>query len=286
MKIVKILGGLGNQMFQYAFYLALKNKHKSVKVDLSGYQDYELHNGFELTRVFNLYPEKASLFQIKLYTPHYRSWFFRKLRRVGNLKNAYHEEEEYFAFDSKALDNPKAMLYWGYWQNQDYFMEIEQEIRRSFKFKTSLNETNEAYLKLITANNSVSIHIRRGDYLKDELLGGLCSINYYRKAIELITTLQDAPVFFIFSDDLQWCKDNLEFETKTQIFYISGNDGNNSYIDMQLMSYCQHNIIANSSFSWWAAWLNENPNKIIIGPEKWTNDNNSNHIIPEQWIRL
>ncbi|KEQ29263.1 hypothetical protein N180_06875 [Pedobacter antarcticus 4BY] len=284
MKVVKILGGLGNQMFQYAFYLALSHRYKSVKTDLSGYENYTLHNGFELTRVFGIHPPQASLFTVNLYSSHIRSWKYRKMRRVLMLKNTYKVEDIFFAFDKDILHNKKPMLYWGYWQNQEYFIDIEKKIRAEFRFKNPLNEDNSKYMQSIKSTTSVSVHIRRGDYLKDELLGGLCSLNYYKKAISKMSASLDAPVFYIFSDDLQWCKENLDLDDPK--FYISGNDHNNSYIDMQLMSYCKHNIIANSSFSWWAAWLNENPNKIVIGPKKWTNNDDSNQIIPEQWIKL
>lgn len=284
MKIVKILGGLGNQMFQYAFYLALSQRHKSVKTDLSGYENYTLHNGFELTRVFGIHPPQAPMFIVNLYSPQTRSWIYRKLRRILMLKNAYKTEDNFFAFDQDILYNKKPMLYWGYWQNQGYFIDIEKKIRDEFKFNNLLNENNTTYMQSIKSTTSVSVHIRRGDYLKDELLGGLCSLDYYKKAISKMRASLDAPVFYIFSDDLHWCREHLDFDASK--FYISGNDGENSHIDMQLMSSCKHNIIANSSFSWWAAWLNENPNKIVIGPEKWTNHHDSNQIIPEQWIKL
>lgn len=286
MKIVRFLGGLGNQMFQYAFYVAQSNLHKTVKADLEGYKTYPLHNGFELESIFNLSVKKASPFIIKLYDPTVRTWHIRKLRRILNLKNAYESEKDPFLFEEDKLKNTGSKLYWGYWQNQRYFTAIEKQIRADFQFKNELSATNQKFLQHINQTNSVSVHIRRGDYIGHQSLGGICDLNYYKQALNSITAKTDNPTFFIFSDDVEWCKANLPSQTNN--IFVEGNKGSRSYIDMQLMSNCKHNIIANSSFSWWAAWLNANQKKIVIAPAKWTNDKNYNDsdIIPESWIKL
>lgn len=273
-------------MFQYAFYSALSKRHKTVKADLSGYKNYPLHNGFELEDIFNLNLKKTSPFILKLYDPAIRTWYIRKLRHVLQLKKVYEIENDPFLFDEVKLKAKGPKLYWGYWQNQSYFIDIEQEIRTAFKFKNELSETNENYLQHICRSNSISLHIRRGDYVGHESLGGLCSLNYYKEAIDIIEAKIENPSFFIFSDDMEWCKSNLPLPQKT--VFVEGNKGPSSYVDMQLMSNCKHNIIANSSFSWWGAWLNENPNKIVIAPSKWINDDNYNDsdIIPKTWIKI
>jgi len=271
-------------MFQYAFYRALINRFDHVNADISGYKDYFLHNGLELENIFDISLNKASSFYVKLYDTSNRQWYLRKIRRILGLKQAYKEEQKPFQFDAGIFSYAGPALYWGYWQHEDYFVDIEQQIRMAFRFKKPLDQINTAVLESIQKSNSVSIHIRRGDYLIDPVLGGLCTLNYYQTAIEVIASRVNQPEFFIFSDDINWCKTNIKTGYPTA--FISGNGGTNSYIDMQLMSNCQHNIIANSSFSWWAAWLNDNPGKIIIGPKKWTNSKEPNQILPATWIKI
>ncbi|NQX52185.1 alpha-1,2-fucosyltransferase [Pedobacter panaciterrae] len=283
MKIIRFLGGLGNQMFQYTLYKSLESKFPNVKADLQGYNDYPLHNGFELENIFGLKINKISSFTSNLYFN--KKWIYKKLRRILGLKNTYTEEKNLFSFDQSILNNPKTAYYWGYWQNFKYFEDIASEIKNDFQFTSSLSKENQQILDQVKLKNSVSIHIRRGDYLKDPLLGGLCGPEYYKQAISYIQSNLTSPSFFIFSDDIYWCKENLNLDNCT---FISWNKGMSSYIDMQLMSACKHNIIANSSFSWWAAWLNSNPDKIVIGPKKWVNhsDPDIHMSFPQNWISL
>ncbi len=285
MKIVQFLGGLGNQMFQYALYKALQREFSNVKADLHGYQNYSLHNGFELENVFNIKLKTINPFTRNIYIKHNRKWVYRKLRRILNVKNAYQEEKSLFAFDPSILTDPKPRYYWGYWQNLQYFERIADELRSDFNFKKKLTGTNQQTLAQINQSQSIAIHVRRGDYLKDPLLGGLCGVDYYQAAIELIQMKVASPKFFIFSDDIAWCKEHLGL---TNAAFITWNTGQKSYIDMQLMSACKHNIIANSSFSWWAAWLNPNQSKIVVYPKKWVNDHQTEESMatPETWIAL
>lgn len=257
-----------------------------VKADLSGYKTYPLHNGFELENIFNLSLKKASPFTLKLYDPAVRTWHIRKLRQILKLKKAYEIEKDPFLFDEEKLKANGSKLYFGYWQNQRYFIDIEEEIKSSFQFKNELSEKNETYLHSIRQSNSISVHIRRGDYIGHESLGGLCSLEYYQNAIAIIQAKIESASFFIFSDDMEWCKNNLLLPANTT--FVEGNKGQNSYVDMQLMSNCKHNVIANSSFSWWGAWLNQNLEKIVIAPGKWINDDNYNDsdIIPKAWLKI
>ncbi|WP_343530707.1 alpha-1,2-fucosyltransferase [Pedobacter sp.] len=281
MKVVKILGGLGNQMFQYAFYLALANKYNNVKIDISDFRNYELHNGLELENVFDIKLQKASRFITELLDPSYRAWGYRKLRRILNLKNTLVVEQNFFSFDKHILNDPKSRIYWGYWQNTQYFEHVANKIRKCFMFKKPLTGKNQQIAEIISSCESVSIHIRRGDYIGHDLLGGICDLDYYKQAISVIENRVITPNFFIFSNDIEWCEENLNIK---DAHYISWNKNNDSYIDMQLMSLCKHNIIANSSFSWWGGWLNSNENKIIISPKKWTN-NSVNTLALEEWIK-
>ncbi|WP_316792775.1 alpha-1,2-fucosyltransferase [Pedobacter frigoris] len=285
MKIVRFLGGLGNQMFQYAFYKALQKRFPNVKADLQGFHDYGLHNGFELEDLFDIRVSRASLFKSKLYQVHHKKWIYRKLRRVLNLKKAYQEEINLFGFDPEVFTNPKPAYYWGYWQNLAYFQDISKEIRADFTFSNLSDSKNQGALNSIQNSSSVSIHIRRGDYLTDPLLGGVCNLEYYQKAISYVQSRVDSPKYFIFSNDIEWCRENLNL---TNCEFISWNNGTKSYLDMQLMSNCKHNIIANSSFSWWAAWLNQNNNNIVICPKKWVNNPklDTSGLLPKGWITI
>ncbi len=285
MKIVKLLGGLGNQMFQYAFFLALSEKFKNVRLDISGFQTYELHNGLELTSIFNLPLPVASSFQIRLYDPAYRGWFIRKLRRLVGLKHVYYQEPVLFEFDAAVLNDPKKRLYWGYWQNENYFIHISDKIREAFRFIKPLTGKNLDLSLQIGHKESVSIHVRRGDYINHGLLGGICDLSYYEKAIQHIRSMVPNAHFIVFSNDIDWCKNNLNL---SEADFVSWNTGYNSYIDMQLMSLCKHNIIANSSFSWWGAWLNQHTDKIVIASEKWTNDpaHQNCKVYSENWLKI
>ena len=284
MIIIKIIGGLGNQMFQYSFYRSLQNNGINVYADLSDFKEYPLHNGYELERVFNLKLKIPNNIILNLFKPNQRNWIFRKLKRILNLKKAYRIEENEFRFDASFLSNTN-QYYCGYWQNEGYFRQIANQIKQDFKFPEIEGIKNKTALQQIIDAESVAIHVRRGDYLKDPLLGGICNLDYYEQAIlNMISKIRYAH-FFVFSDDIAWCIQNLNLPNVT---YVDWNKGNKSYIDMQLMSNCKHNIISNSSFSWWGAWLNNNSNKVVIAPKKWVNNLSSSDIdiCPKSWIKI
>jgi len=272
MKVVKFLGGLGNQMFQYAFYLSLEKHFKNVKADLSDFESYALHNGFELEKIFNIHLKPASTFDLRLLLPENRKWIWRKLRRLYNAKDAYWEEFPQFVFHKQVLEETKSKYYWGYWQHINYFQAIEKDIRAAFRFPEMSDEKNISLAKRIKENSSVALHVRRGDYIQHPILGGLCDEEYYKKSIDYINEQVESPLFIIFSNDIAWCKE--QFGNLNAVF-VDWNTGRDSYIDMQLMSMCKHFIIANSSFSWWGAWLQASPDKIVISPKKWVNDDSA-----------
>jgi len=287
MIIVAFMGGLGNQMFQYALFKKFQLLGKDVKGDISFYDKNNAHNGFEIERVFNLKIPRASQEEINRLKD--TSNFLRKYRRFFRIFwKSTDIEQINFDFCESILLLDNAYLN-GYWQSEKYFKDISKQVRKDFTFRNT-DLTDKKILKKIKNTNSISIHIRRGDYESDpntkKLLGGICTIDYYNQAINLIQSRINKPVFFIFSDDLNWAKENLRLSSKH--FFIDINRGENSYKDMFLMSYCKHNIIANSSFSWWGAWLNKNQNKLVIAPAKWSNNKrlDSKDIVPESWIRI
>ena len=174
----------------------------------------------------------------------------------------------------------------GYWQSEKYFKNIKDEIIKSFTPIHDISEKAKQYIKEIENSNSVSLHVRRGDYVDNTMFKGsgltITEMPYYKDAIEFINSKVENPKFFIFSDDIAWCKENFEFlEDKTFI-----DDTKSAIDDMVLMSRCEHNIIANSTFSWWGAWLNRNKNKIVIAPKVWYKTNHELHLAPKEWIKL
>ncbi|MBC8052888.1 MAG: alpha-1,2-fucosyltransferase [Sphingobacteriaceae bacterium] len=285
MKIVKFLGGLGNQMFQYAFYLALKQKFKKVKADLSGFEDYSLHNGFELERVFGIKIPLASEYDIRIYRNENQDFITRKIRQLKGVKRAYQSENIFFGFESEIFKDPKPRYYWGYWQNYNYLIGIEDQLKNEFKFIEPLDNENLILMEEIESSDSISIHVRRGDYLKDPLLSGVSDLAYYERAIESIRKKVSNPRFIVFSNDITWCKASLGLESAV---YVDWNTGRDSFRDMQLMSCCKHNIVSNSSFSWWASWLNNFERKIVVSPKSWMNDSSYDYsgIIMKNWVQI
>lgn len=270
MKIVKVEAGLGNQMFQYALYRKLSTIYKDVKIDISEYMIHNDHNGYELERVFGVKAKIATKEEVK---------------KLTSKKNNYYKEKK-FSYDEEVLNIDGDVYYEGLWQTEKYFKNIEGIIRNDFKFSSPLTGKNLEIANMIKERQAVSIHVRRGDYLNSEVHRNVCSLKYYIKAVNYFKNKLNNPVFFIFSDDIKWSKNNIIIDKNT--IYVDWNKGEYSYKDMQLMSLCKHNIIANSTFSWWGAWLNNNPGKIVIAPSKWFNYTwiDTRDIIPEKWIKV
>ena len=292
MVISQILGGLGNQMFQYAAGRALSLALGCpLLLDLRGFKRYSLHNGFEIDRVFYAPVEAATEAEVSQVLGWRAGKLIRKLlKRVPSplLCGPHLAIEPSFNYwpELRQVDKPSYLM--GYWQSEKYFKDFEQNIRSDFSFKTSLDGENLATSVSMQGCNSVSLHVRRGDYVTHAPTAkilNVCSIDYYQKAITRIAEQVPSPHFFVFSDDQQWVRNNLKIPFPTE--HIDRNHGMKSYIDMQLMSFCKHQIIANSSFSWWGAWLNVNPDKIVIAPRNWfCNGMDDSDLIPQQWTRL
>jgi len=285
MIVVKINGGLGNQMFQYAFGKCLAIKHNTVlMLDLSWFKNCK-ERKFELDNL-NIQYEKCNSAENKRLKG-FKRIFFRIFKNPE--KSCLHVTEKYFHFDSAMLNLPDNVYIDGYWQSEKYFKEIENIIRQDFSFKLPAEGKNKELLEQILSTNSVSLHIRRGDYITDPSVNdvhGSCSLEYYDKAVKYIIEKIDDPHFFIFSDEPEWAKENLSIPYPMII--IDNNDKNSGHEDIRLMSNCKHNIIANSSFSWWGTWLNNNPDKIVLAPEKWflSQSYDTKDLIPEGWIKL
>jgi hypothetical protein len=291
MIIINIIGGLGNQMFQYAFAYALSQKRRTeLKLDITGFNHYDLRS-YKL-HVYTLIEKFASKKEIhitKYASENLGQHLMRILKRKRKQMATTYYEEKYFHVNNNIFDVTGAGYFDGYWQSEKYFLEYRTELLKNFSLKNQLLEASEKFLHLIHATHSISVHIRRGDYVTNPSTNnfhGTCDVNYYRNAVSYIENFVDNPHYFIFSDDLEWAKDNLHFcQQKT---FIEFENDAIDYEEMYLMSQCNHNIIANSSFSWWGAWLNQNSEKMVIAPKKWFNDPsiNTSDLLPDSWIQL
>ena len=197
--------------------------------------------------------------------------------------------EKQFNFDNQILNSPNNILLDGYWQSEKYFADITDILRREFVVRYQQDTQSQKVANQIKSTESISLHVRRTDYVQNTLtnqIHGTCDQDYYDRAVSYIGERVINPHFFIFSDEPEWARSNLKLRFPMTI--VDCNDASRNYEDLRLMSMCRHNIIANSSFSWWAAWLNPNSNKIVIAPQKWFNDDtrNTKDLIPDQWIKL
>ena len=290
MIVAKLNGGLGNQMFQYAAGKALTIKlNTDLKVDVSFF-NIKLENKwtqryYELD-VFSGIKNIISDEDIKPFLDVKNSnWFIRGFRNLGKYKYFYEPE---FCYTEKFFKQKNNTYVEGYWQSEKYFKSIESIIHNEFVFKDYSSITNKELANHISGVNSVSIHVRRTDYVNEIGLQqhGLCNVEYYQKAVKFLSEKVHEINLFVFSDDTEWTKHNLSFNFP--VTFIDYNKGKESYEDMRLMSLCKHNIIANSSFSWWAAWLNHNSEKIVIAPTKWFNnkEKNTKDLIPAEWLKM
>lgn len=293
MIIMNLLGGLGNQMFQYAAGRALSIQlNQPLRLDVSGFTNYRLHHGFELSRLFTGPMEVATSADMQRVLGWRTASSFRRLllrKELAAFRGKQFVVEPHFQFWNGMLQVPPNAYLTGYWQSEKYFKDIEHSIRADFVFKLPMSEKNQAIAVEIEQCNSVSLHVRRGDYVQNanELsVHALCSIDYYRMAIQQIAERVQQPVFFIFSDDIAWVKNNLKIDSPCQ--FVDHNHGIESYNDMRLMSMCLHHIIANSSFSWWGAWLAQNSDQNVFYPKNWFNNPSYDisDLVPEFWIPI
>lgn len=274
------MGGLGNQMFQYALgrrmalrintALALDLSFLDNKADIDTPRNYEIG-------CFNISPRL-----ITEPIPGSNSIF----TKILSFSNKYSEKK--FSFSSEVMRQPDDTLYIGYWQTDKYFIDIREQLLLDFTLKNDLPVDDKMLTDCINKQTSVSLHVRRGDYVNNSAANkfhGLMDIDYYKKALRIMGDKVGAFKLFIFSDDMAWCRLNLA-DIHADIFFVNGErDG---CIDMNLMKMCNHNIIANSSFSWWAAWLNVNPDKIVVAPNAWVKDidTDTSDIIPSAWQKI
>ena len=290
MKIVNILGGLGNQMFQYAFLVALRETSGvETCYDASVFKTYPLHNGFELDRLFTITARQASKDEIKKLTYYTSSYSFWRLINHLPKRKTQISESAISLYSPSLLSNPGDYYYTGYWQDARFFDRFKDILRQEFTWKKPLEGKNQDLWNELVSSPSISVHVRRGDYLGDWRYKGICGLDYYERAISQALNLLDSTQsrFVLFSDDIPWCKDHIVPLFQSHPYsIIDWNIGDAAWNDMRLMSACRINIIANSSFSWWAAYLNEHPDSRVIAPARWTNAKTQAVRQLEKWILI
>jgi len=267
MIVVRIFGGLGNQLFQYAYAKSLAAKGYDVKIDIAAFKNYKLHGGYQLHE-----------FKIDLKTASpAESWFAKYFFN-------FPKKEKSLLFQEDFLKPFKNKYIKGYFETEKYFEDIRPILLKQFVVKKQLASSTIQYLKEITIKkNACSLHIQKGDNIFDQKtkqIHGVCDLNYYKEAIKLMREKCGEVNFFVFSDDILWVKKNLKIKNATYI-----DQQVIPHEDLHLMSLCRHNITANSSFSWWAAWLNQQKNKIVIAPKQWFESKES-EVACENWIKI
>ena len=286
MVIVKIIGGLGNQMFQYAYAKALQQKGHEVKIDISAFETYKLHGGYQLNK-YNIDLDSSIKDENDKF---YKNTFFYKVLRRFGMDLSRRIKEKSLLFDKKLLEIDDNSYLDGYFQCEKYFKDIREIILKQFTINQDIsNYTKEIKNKIQNSQNSCSLHIRRGDFVNSTNINihGACDIEYYKKAMKYLEEKVENINYFIFSDDIEWVKENLAIQNA---IYIDSKEKRIPHEDIYLMSLCKNNIIANSSFSWWGAWINRNENKIVIAPKRWFADdkleNQSKDIVCESWVKI
>jgi hypothetical protein len=297
--IVKLIGGLGNQLFQYAAGRQLSILHEtSLKLDIS-YFEHQTSLGYTPRR----YSLKPFCIQATFATPEEIAAAVKGSPKRGSariiaglnrrLNPCYRPsvlaEPSCRSYDPAIRRTARNVYLAGFWQSEKYFADIQEVIRREFTVRHEPEGQNREMAEKITRTPSVSIHVRRGDYVSDARTNhvhGVCSLAYYQKCVDLIAERVSSPHFFVFSDDPVWTRENLHLEHSAT--FVTHNGAATDYEDLRLMSLCQHNIVANSSFSWWGAWLNTNPDKMVLAPRQWFNDPTIDNpdLIPEGWIKI
>jgi hypothetical protein len=294
MIIIRMTGGLGNQMFQYALYLKLCSMGREVKFD--DITEYELDNARPVMLwAFGLTYPRADQEEINKITDGFLNLSHRIRRKLFGRKSLEYQEKN-CNYDPQVLQRDPAYLT-GYFQSEKYFMDVKEQVRRAFTFSEGIwkgqdeeiRRKMQNFLGQIQGCESVSVHVRRGDYLeKEEIYGGICTVAYYKSAIEYMQRKRKESRFFLFSNDPEWVREwvNANYRGDNRFVIIEGTQEETGYLDLFLMSRCKNHIIANSSFSWWGAWLDENPRKRVIAPAKWANNQEFVDIYWEGMIKI
>lgn len=294
MIFIDLKGGLGNQMFQYAMGKELAYLSKeTMKLDLGFLSTVKNQSNltvrnYELS-IFNIQEDFATDAEVKKY----KNLRTRILNRFfPNYRANPYVKEKYFNFDPSISSLRGDHYFDGHWMSEKYFSHVKSEIRSEFTFKRKILDEGKSIHSEILNSNSVCIHVRRGDYVHNPTIAKLhqtTSLNYFEHGISLVKSRVKDPVFFIFSDDINWCVKHLNGLENVHFIEreLAGKGADNSDY-LQLMVACKYFVISNSTFSWWAAWLSTHPDKIVVAPQNWFNDKKivTKDIYPANWIRI
>ena len=285
MIVIEMSGGLGNQMFQYALYKKFESLNKDVVMETSFFRSGQELREYELGIFSVKYRTITDKEAANIRGFGYQDSVFDKIRHklIPQMYKVYVDKIGPFQPEIFEMDN---VYLSGYWQNENYFKDIKEVICRDFSFSDKLMEQYKNICERLEKENSVSVHIRRGDYLTTEntrIHGNICTDKYYANAMKYIEERVENPHFYVFTDDLEWAREKYSGKNIT---VVDGNRNASSYVDMFLMSRCKHNIVANSTFSWWAAWLNVNPDKLVLAPPKWLNNFPEAQVACAEWILI
>ncbi|HEX3048662.1 MAG TPA: alpha-1,2-fucosyltransferase [Bacillota bacterium] len=271
MIITRLISGLGNQLFQYALGRRIADFHQTpLKLDLTWFEELNFPK-YMLGRF--MIDEKIAVTE-----------------EIEMAKAACHFREDNFRFEPGFLKTPPLAYLDGYWQSERYFREIEGVLRKEFTLKKPPSPANRRMEEKILSCEAVSVHIRRGDYLTSPI-HQVCTLDYYDNCIKIITSMIPKPHFFVFSDDWSWAEQNFKPArggAPYPVTMVALNPIEEGQEDLRLMSLCRYHIIANSTFSWWGAWLSNYRRKIVCAPNQWLNSDqyDTSYIIPETWYPI
>ncbi len=300
---VRLLGGLGNQLFQYAVGRSVSIEKDDKLILDSSFYDYSHWwtakrecklNHFNITGDFIHYSRlPASLMSVVCQG----AWKMPKMINFVSenlfqkipcpIYNAHYIHETIFESQPDKFDQAGNLYLDGNWQAEKYFDKHADVIKNDLQMVTAPSPENKKWGDFISHNNCICLHVRRGDYVTNSVAKqhvGTCSLDYYNRAIEYIADRVDNPVFIVFSDDIPWAREHIPISFP--VYYMTHNNGDTDYEDLRLMSLCNYFITANSSFSWWGAWLGGYKDKIVVCPKRWYNDGTNNDIIPERWVKI
>ncbi len=288
MIVSRIYGGMGNQMFQYAYGRMLAHKHRSlykIYFDDCGFGWAEHSKKLTLTK-FNIEAEIATEQDRAKFICDSSNKLKRAIHKVGRLVTGLHyvgDGARVHDYHYEALNAPDNSYTDGFWQSEIYFETIADQIRKEFSVKEPLSDHAKQIEEQIKKSNSISLHVRRGDYLEQTKIYWICDVEYYRSALQELKKKVENPTVFAFSNDAQWVKENLKLGVPLVVV-----EHTQAHEDMHLMSCCKHNISSNSTFGWWGAWLNSSADKIVILPKRWLRDEtiDTSHYTAKGWLRI
>ncbi len=290
--VIKLQGGLGNQLFQYALGRSIQlSRNIPVEFDISWYS----RKTDEIKRTYELDNFQTQVSPADVATVQYFEQYQRRPGPIGFLKTfftvdaAKYIQDFGYVFNQKILGLVQPAYLDGYWQSEKYFASIAGALRNELALRKPATGKNAITLNAIQQSPSISLHVRRGDYVASKQANafhGTTTVDYYQSAISALQKVAPNGIIYVFSDDQAWVKANLRFAQQT--IFVDWNTAEQAHEDLRLMAACQHNVIANSTFSWWGAWLNSNPNKVVIAPKKWFANPtmNTKDLLPDTWIQM